>query len=1344
MSGVAVILTALGLEYEAVQVHLTDRELVPHATGTLFEVGALAGTTWRVALAETGPGNRSAAVVTEHARQLFAPEALFFVGVAGAVKDDVELGDVVVATAVHAYHGGKDTDDGFLARPEGWQASWPLLQVAQHALRGPAWRAQVDVFQRAQGWPLGVHFKPIGAGDVVLNSPKSALREQLHRHYNDVVAVEMESAGMAHAAHMGAMRALTVRGISDRADGEKYPEADAEYQPRAAAHAAAAALAILRELPLQSSAVGEFGRRFELSDGARRDPVLPRVLDRDRASLAAYRLPPVARDDLLDAALRTRDRQQGQGAETRTALVLTGDGGIGKSVLLGQLLQRLEATPGAVVLVSCAQLSQEALSGRPAETDRALGEGVRPLDGLGITEILTRLRADHGHVTLLVDTLDLILDRRSLPGLSAVLSEALDIGDVVMTCRDHEYLTYLQHAARSAPRLAGRLSRFTVPTLSAAEIVRWARNYLTAHSAEPSASDAAFLRILEGTVATPGPLRQVCALPVRLAMACEVYAGDGHIPEDLTAVRLYAAYWDARVRILGGIDHPVKERAALALAERLVTGNGALTVRVPKGALGAGFDEGLGLLVSEGVVRSLNDRWEFFHQNFGEYAHGRFLLDQGLAGPGITGLAQALDADHTNLWPLARALLSQVEEYDDYRALAGRLPIGTPDAAQAQAVAALGRAEDGPLGTVLRQVEASPDRMAAILPVLGEAPGRHLGAAIAALVTAVEDHPAALGQAAIAAMASLLPRVPPDDMAARLTAVLTAACDLRGHLEETVWESVTARLPAALLDVPLRDDALAAVRALYPRLSSVARREAIRLHLAHLMSPAQTGELARCVLAVQCPPSLSDADAVAVMRRFWDCPEVLSERGWSSWRDLLAARLPRNWGNAQVKFTAELGARSESVCTEILDDILDGEGELTRHVNVLALLTEHHAEWIAAHVLAQPAPGRAGAGSLAHTMTGIDVPAETRLRLLEWLVPARAYAPKNVWPAQIVLAGEAAEVHRRIFDDLAAAKVEQPVVDSMLRAWVHAPTPVLAALADRLRPLLTEGDSRHLQTRARLEGRLAERDPQARQWLANALLHGASSTVAGTAIKTVRGCIAVYGPELTHWMVTLLDSPHTDAVMRVTTILGDRDPVDDAALTAVAATLPQTAIRRMRVAVRKEEDSNLIRQLLLLIIRVDELTALGRDIAEEVYAVTRARLAPEPAATESAGYSAALRDISLLCGSLLPGRFTKREIRELLTELLTAIGAAALGRKITDALAALLTGLGRRDPGALDWLEDLFVRQDLAPGPKRAIAKAVLNLDGAERGGRAARLRTLPGCPPEVATFILNALRSSL
>jgi nucleoside phosphorylase len=148
----AVILTALSVEYDAARAHLTDTETLVHASGTRVERGRLPGTPWCVALAEIGEGTLTAATLTERVNSWLAPQALFFVGVAGGLKDDINIGDVVVATKVYGIHGGKQTPEGFLVRPEAWHASHRLEQAARHALRGTEYRA---------------HFKPIAVGDVV-------------------------------------------------------------------------------------------------------------------------------------------------------------------------------------------------------------------------------------------------------------------------------------------------------------------------------------------------------------------------------------------------------------------------------------------------------------------------------------------------------------------------------------------------------------------------------------------------------------------------------------------------------------------------------------------------------------------------------------------------------------------------------------------------------------------------------------------------------------------------------------------------------------------------------------------------------------------------------------------------------------------------------------------------------------------------------------------------------------------------------------------------------------------------------------------------------------------------
>jgi nucleoside phosphorylase len=119
---------------------LTDIQVRVHEAGTVFETGWLPGGAAKVAVAVTGAGNREAAVMTERAINLFRPFRPLFVGVAGALHTDLELGDVVVATKVYAYQAGEDDDEGFGARPSAWPAPHELEQLARRVHRDSSWR----------------------------------------------------------------------------------------------------------------------------------------------------------------------------------------------------------------------------------------------------------------------------------------------------------------------------------------------------------------------------------------------------------------------------------------------------------------------------------------------------------------------------------------------------------------------------------------------------------------------------------------------------------------------------------------------------------------------------------------------------------------------------------------------------------------------------------------------------------------------------------------------------------------------------------------------------------------------------------------------------------------------------------------------------------------------------------------------------------------------------------------------------------------------------------------------------------------------------------------------------
>lgn len=243
-----VIMTALNLEHEAVLEHLVDIRAHRHPSGTVFDVGTVAGhPEHRVALALTGPGTTAAATLTERAKTEFNPAAMVFVGIAGGLREWLTIGDVVVATKIYSYQGGRSEDDEFLVRPSAWSIAHRLDQEARRLLRGNAWHSFLP--ELAEGDAPVAHFEAIAVGDVVLNSRRSELARRLRASYNDAVAVDMESSGFAHAAHLSdQVRAVAVRGISDYADGSKAATDSEGGQLLAARNAAAFAIALITAL----------------------------------------------------------------------------------------------------------------------------------------------------------------------------------------------------------------------------------------------------------------------------------------------------------------------------------------------------------------------------------------------------------------------------------------------------------------------------------------------------------------------------------------------------------------------------------------------------------------------------------------------------------------------------------------------------------------------------------------------------------------------------------------------------------------------------------------------------------------------------------------------------------------------------------------------------------------------------------------------------------------------------------------------------------------------------------------------------------------------------------------
>ncbi|MFG3244900.1 hypothetical protein [Streptomyces sp. NPDC048157] len=241
-----VMVTALGVEYDAIRAHLRNIQHFLHG-GISFEIGDVPGETHPVVLAEVGPTWRSAVAVADQARTLFAPRAVFFVGVAGGLSRSVALGDVVIATHIH--------NDGSVRDPENDPVTLPvpptLLLAARTALADGRWlgnTAPTPQKSTELGTPH-VHFKPIVAGDLFLTSLDSPLHARLTTELSGAAASVPQGTGSLEAGTFQLIDSLIIRGISDHALTSPPTTSKAIWSHRAAAHAALAAIAIVVAMP---------------------------------------------------------------------------------------------------------------------------------------------------------------------------------------------------------------------------------------------------------------------------------------------------------------------------------------------------------------------------------------------------------------------------------------------------------------------------------------------------------------------------------------------------------------------------------------------------------------------------------------------------------------------------------------------------------------------------------------------------------------------------------------------------------------------------------------------------------------------------------------------------------------------------------------------------------------------------------------------------------------------------------------------------------------------------------------------------------------------------------------
>jgi adenosylhomocysteine nucleosidase len=234
-----VILTALPLEQQAVVSKLENIIDYEHPVSkTIYKVGNYIsnGNKLQIVVGRTNQTNVNAAIETERVILHFNPTYLFFVGVAGGLKD-VKVGDIVIGTDVIGYERGKAKDE-FLVRPQFGFASYELEQKAVSFAHSEKWKSQsASLLDKKFHDKILALPGTIASGEKVIGSVTAPLYLFIKKYCSHALGVETEGLGFLEACRpYPLIKSLIVRGISDLIDGKEHSD-ETGSQPYASKNA---------------------------------------------------------------------------------------------------------------------------------------------------------------------------------------------------------------------------------------------------------------------------------------------------------------------------------------------------------------------------------------------------------------------------------------------------------------------------------------------------------------------------------------------------------------------------------------------------------------------------------------------------------------------------------------------------------------------------------------------------------------------------------------------------------------------------------------------------------------------------------------------------------------------------------------------------------------------------------------------------------------------------------------------------------------------------------------------------------------------------------------------------
>lgn len=217
------IIGAMELEVEALKEQMDVKNIVEKASMKFYE-GTLRGKD--VVIVQCGIGKVNAGICVQILADLFQVDAVINTGVAGSLRAEINIGDIVVSTDACEH----DMDVTALGYKKG---IIPQMKESFFKADRQLVEAAIEVCREVNP-DINVYEGRVLSGDQFISGEE--IKNKLIDLF-DGFCTEMEGAAIAHAAFLNEIPYVVIRAISDKADGSAHMDYP-EFERAAAAHSA--------------------------------------------------------------------------------------------------------------------------------------------------------------------------------------------------------------------------------------------------------------------------------------------------------------------------------------------------------------------------------------------------------------------------------------------------------------------------------------------------------------------------------------------------------------------------------------------------------------------------------------------------------------------------------------------------------------------------------------------------------------------------------------------------------------------------------------------------------------------------------------------------------------------------------------------------------------------------------------------------------------------------------------------------------------------------------------------------------------------------------------------------